>query len=263
MALGCCSGGDVDAIAALQAAGADYLEPPVAKALMESGAAFEALASRLARSKLPASAANVFLPSDLKVVGQAADLEVLQAYVATALERAERLGVQVLVFGSGSSRAAPAGLTRERALDQLEAFLRQVQSEATRRGMTLAVEPIESAATNLLNTVGETAAFLRERHLEGVRVVADLWHMECEGEDLGALIDARDLLGHAHVAADGRLPPGQATDRIEDFLGRLFELGYRGACSIECRWRDFAAEVPAAVSRVRSAASVAGWESAV
>lgn len=260
LSVGCCVGGDPEEIAALHATDADYVELPVARALMATDSAFETLAARLAAAKLPVLAANVFLPPHLMVVGPAADPELLAAYTSSAVERAERLGIQVLVFGSGASRTAPAELSRERALDQLEAFLRRVQSEAERRGMALAIEPLESEVTNLLNTVRGTAAFVRERNLAGVGVVADLWHMERGGEDLEALTDAADLLRHAHVAAAGRLPPAQAEDGIEDFLRRLLELGYRGACSIECRWRDFAAEAPAAVARLRSAASAAGWE---
>jgi len=259
--VGCCAGGSPDEIAALRAANADYLELPVARALMASGSAFEKLAARLAASSVAVAAANVFLPPHLMVVGPEADPELLASYTSSAVDRAERLGIQVLVFGSSGSRTARAGFSRERALDQLEAFLRQVQSEAGPRGMTLAIEPLESAMTNLLNTVRETAAFVRERNLAGVGVLADLWHMEREGEDLEALADAADLLRHTHVAAADRLPPGQADDWIEDFLRRLLELGYRGACSIECGWRDFAAEVPAAVARLRAAAAAAGWES--
>ena len=261
LSVGCCAVGDPDEIAALHAASADYLELPVARALMVSDRDFETLGARLAAAKLAVPAANVFLPPHLMVVGPAADPELLAAYASSAAERAERLGIQVLVFGSGGSRTAPPEFSRERALQQLEAFLRVVQAEAGRRGMSLAIEPLESEVTNLLNTVRETAAFVRERNLAGVGVLADLWHMEREGEDLEALTDAADLLRHTHVAAAGRLAPGQAEDRIEDFLRSLLELGYRGACSIECRWRDFAAEVPAAVARLRAAAAAAGWES--
>ncbi len=125
--------------------------------------------------------------------------------------------------------------------------------------MTLAVEPLHSEETNLLNSVGEAAEFLRQWRLHGVRVVADLWHMECEGEDLDVLDGLGALVAHAHVAAAERKAPAQAPDRIESFLRHLRQGGYEGACSIECNWSDLAAELPIAVERVRDAATAAGW----
>ena len=153
----------------------------------------------------------------------------------------------------------PAGFPRDRALDQLEDAIRVVSEQALARGVTVALEPLHSEETNLLTSLGEAAGFLRDRHLDGVGLTADLWHMECEDEPLDVLDGLGDLVAHAHVAAAERLAPGRAGDHIEGFLGRLKQSGYTGACSIECRWSDLAAEAPAAVARVREAAVVAGW----
>lgn len=238
----------------------DYVELPVAKALMDADDQFRGLAVALRSSGLAAHAANVFLPSTLRVVGPDARLGELADYAVTALDRAQQLGITMLVFGSGASRHVPGGFSRADALDQFESAVRTVHREAIRRGVTLALEPLHSEETNLLNTVGEGADFIRERQLTGVRLVADLWHMECEREPLDALGDAGDLVAHAHVAAADRRAPGQAADRIEPFLRQLRESDYAGACSIECRWSDMARELPGAVARVREAAEAAGMD---
>jgi len=259
--IGCCAGsGDMPALE--RTPGLDFIELPVAKALMGSPDEFEQLADLIECSSLAAPAANVFLPATIKVVGPDASKDQLSAYAAAALDRARRLGVAVLVFGSGASRMVPAGFPHQRALDQFEDAVRVVNQHASSRGLTLAVEPLHSEETNLLNSVGEAAGFLRDRRLEGVRLVADLWHMECEGEELGVLDGLGDVIAHAHVAAAERLAPGQAADRIEEFLRHLQKGGYRGACSIECKWSDLASELPGAVTRVREAAVAAGWQTA-
>jgi D-psicose/D-tagatose/L-ribulose 3-epimerase len=259
--IGCCAGaGDMPALE--RTPGLDFIELPVAEALMGSPDEFEQLADLVERSNLAAPAANVFLPATLKVVGPDASTDQLSAYAAAALDRARRLGVAVLVFGSGASRTVPVGFPRQRALDQFEDAVRVVNEHASSRGVTLAVEPLHSEETNLLNSVGEAAGFLRDRRLEGVRLVADLWHMECEGEDLGVLDGLGDVIAHAHVAAAKRLAPGQAADRIEEFLCHLRQSGYGGACSIECKWSDLASELPGGVTRVREAAIAAGWQTA-
>ena len=259
--IGCCAGaGDISALE--RTAGLDFIELPVAKALMGSPDEFEQLSALLERSTLAARAVNVFLPATLKVVGPDASTDQLSAYAAAALDRAQRLGVAVLVFGSGASRTVPAGFPRQRALDQFEEAVRVVNEHASSRGVTVAVEPLHSEETNLLNSVGEAAGFLRERRLDGVRLVADLWHMQCEGEDLGVMDGLGDLIVHGHVAAAERLAPGHAEDRIEAFLRHLRQGKYRGACSIECKWSDLASELPGAVTRVREAAVAAGWQTA-
>ena len=261
LAIGCCAG--TSDLALLDTTpGLDFIELPVAKALMGSTDDFEQLVAQLHRSRLIARAANVLLPATLKVVGPEARPDELSVYASTALERARRLGISVVVFGSGASRVVPAGYSRERALKQFEDAVRIVSEQASARGLTLAVEPLHSGETNLLNSVGEAAEFLRHRSLDGVRLVADLWHMECEGEQLDVLDDLGDVIAHAHVAAAERRAPGQAGDRIEEFLIRLRHAGFAGACSIECRWLDLPAELPAAVARVRHAAAAAGWEAA-
>ena len=107
--------------------------------------------------------------------------------------------------------------------------------------------------------VGEAAAFVRQRDLSQTRVLADLYHMQEEGEDLGALDDSADLLAHVHVADSGRRPPGQGDWPVPAFLERLRTIGYTGACSIECLWTDFAREAPAAVAHLRAVAEGAGW----
>jgi sugar phosphate isomerase/epimerase len=259
LSIGCCAG--AADLAALEAVpGLDFIELPVARALMGGSAAeFDELAGRLERSPLGSRAVNVFLPAALKVVGPDARPDELADYAATALDRARRLGVEVLVFGSGASRMVPDGFPRDRALDQFEAAVRLVGEQASASGVTLALEPLHSEETNLIATLAEAASFLRDRRLDRVALVADLWHMECEGEALDVLDGLGDMVAHAHVAAAERLAPGRAPDRIEDFLRSLRQSGYDGACSVECRWSDLATEAPAAVARVREAAAAAGW----
>lgn len=260
LSIGCCA--SADELAVLEATpGLDYIELPVARALMGGRSEFDELAGRLRRSPLGARAANVLLPAGLKVVGPDAQTGQLSEFATTALQRAAALGVRVLVFGSGASRAVPEGFPRDRALVQLATAIRLVHAEARTRGVTLALEPLHSEETNLLNSLAEAASFLRQRQLDGVRLVADLWHMECEGEELDVLDEVAGLLAHAHVAAANRHAPGRVEDHIEPFLRRLHQSGYAGACSIECWWSDLAVEAPMAVQRVREAAVAAGWPS--
>jgi sugar phosphate isomerase/epimerase len=261
MRLGCCiSGGDQ--LAVLEGAGAGYCELPVARALMESDEAFEQLAARLGESPVPALACNVFLPGGLKVVGPDVDAARLQRYVETALARMERIGAGVLVVGSGAARTVPEGFDRERALAQFEGLLREVARRGAGHGVTVVLEPLRPAETNLLNTVAESAAFLSERDAGPARLLADLYHMREQGESLDVLGATVDLLAHVHVAGVGRGRPGPDAEDLEPFLRELCRAGYAGDCSIECGWKDFAAEAPLGLEHMRVAAGRAGWPAA-
>jgi len=254
--LGCCVADEAQ-LAVIERTAADYSEPPVASGVMAAG--FDRLRPRLEASSCPPRASNVFLPGDLPVVGPAVDEARVGAYVTEAMSRLAGLGVRVLVFGSGRSRSIPDGFDRGRALDQLEAFTRKATAAAAAQGVVLVVEPLRRAESNVFNSVREATAFVRERGLGDARVLADLYHMQEEGEDFGALEEGADLLAHVHVADSGRTPPGQGDWDLPGFLERLRAVGYTGACSIECLWKDFAAEAPAAIAHMRAVAERTGW----
>lgn len=255
MRLGCCISGE-DQLATLEGA-ADYCELPVARALMESDGDFERLAARLGESPVPALACNVFLPARLKVVGPDVAAGALAGYVTAALRRMERIGARTLVVGSGAARTVPDGFDRERALEQFAGFLRGVAEEAAGHGVTVVLEPLRPEETNLLNTVAESGAFLREHDTGPARLLADLYHMREQGESMDSLADR--LLAHVHVAGVGRGSPAPDAEDIGPFLRALHDAGYAGDCSIECNWKDFAAEAPAALDHMRSVATAAGW----
>lgn len=252
--LGCCISDP--ALAGVIGDVADYCELPVASVVMPGDV--EAIGRRLEEAGCAAVAANVLLPGELKVVGAEVDEARVDAYVAEAAGRLERLGVRRVVFGSGRARAIPDGFERARALDQLEAFVRRAAARMDQHGVTLVIEPLRAAESNVLNTVGEAAAFVRERGLAPARVLADLYHMREEAEGLDALDAAADLLAHTHVAGRERRPPGPGDDDVGDFLRRLHAAGYEGGCSIECRWDDFGAQAPAALVHLRGEAERAG-----
>lgn len=249
MRVGCCVG-RLDQLPAARLADVDYLEVSVAGLVMADGAGgFERLREEV-RSGPPALAANVFLPSGVRLVGRRPDDDEVLVYVREAVERLHVLGVKMLVFGSGAPRRVPDGYDRERALAELAGFCRQAAGIARAAGITLVLEPLRRAESNVWNSVGEVAAFIREERLEGVRLLADLYHMQEDGEPTGAVTEYADLLAHTHVAGRGRTPPSPDPE-LGAFLAAARQVDGDLTCSIECRWNDFAAEVGPAVRTVR------------
>lgn len=236
-----------------QHADPDYLEVSVAGLVMSGDTEeFERLRGEL-ESGPPVVAANVFLPSGIRLVGPEAGTERVLDYVGEATARLRQLGVRLLVFGSGGPRRIPDGYDRERALGELAEFCRQTAGILEPAGITLVLEPLRRAESNVWNSVGEVAGFIRERQLHGVRLLADLYHMQEDGEPISAVTEHADLLAHTHVAGAGRIPPSPAPELVA-FLAAVKEARGDLTCSIECRWNDFAGELRPALATLRELA---------
>jgi len=258
MDLGACLS-TVDQVAALESARADYYDLPLARVAALGEGEFQGVLAQARACRLQPRAYNVFLPGDLKVVGPTVDAERVRAYLGLAFDRVRRLGGTIVGFGSGPSRSIPDGFSRQAAGDQLQAFLNNTVQAAAGYGITIGIEPLRRAESNVFNTLREATAFVRERQVEGVGLVADLYHMMEEGEDFSALRDSRDLLCHVQVADSGRRAPGRGNFDMAGFLRQLREIDYGGDCSIECRWEDFTLEVGPAITYLRRAAQQGGW----
>lgn len=256
MRFGCCVG-KPEQLSALERAGADYCELPASRLAGLDDEGFGAWVAALDGSPVPARAANGFLPGQVRLTGpEPTTISEQDAYVAGCLDRLRRLGVERLVFGSGTARAVPAGFEREKALEQLAAFMRRASAAATERGITLVLEPLRRAESNVFNSVAEGAEFLRRGACGSTRLLADLFHMMEEGEPMTVLEESRDLLSHVHVA-DGhaRRAPGTQDYDFDSFFRHLATAGYEGRCSIECGWGDFDAEVGPGLQFIRSSAA--------
>lgn len=250
MELGLCA--PVDKACEAQQAGFDYLECALVSLLAdEDDATFAPVLKSCLAAELPVRAFNQFLPASHKVTGPEVDWERLQRYTERALKRAAEVGASCAVFGSGGARNVPEGFPPDEALEQLVAFLRYAGDVAAEAGMVIAIEPLRSQETNLINTVADGAKLAERIGRSTVRVLADFYHMDEEKEPLKHLVDYRDWLTHVHLADTGRYAPGTGSYPYQQFAALLSQAGYHGRVSVECRWRDFAAEGPTCVQFLR------------
>ncbi len=258
MKIGCCMGRE--RIALVREAGFDYVEITVTDNLvpLEGDAAWRPIRHELEAAGLPVEAANVFFPGTWRLTGPSVDLAATRGYVETAVRRAAEVGVAVMVLGSGRARAVPEGFPHAQALEQLAGVLAIMGEVGARHGVTIALEPLRRAESNVIHTVAEAARLVRPLQLPRVGVLADLYHIDEEQEPFDDLLGAGDLLQHVHVADSLRRAPGMGTYDYPGFFGRLKQAGYRGRVSAECLWGDLEREGPAAVAYMRRRAAEAG-----
>lgn len=216
-------------------AGFDYVEGAMTQVALASEEEFAQIAEAIESSGLRAEALNVMLPGSFRLTGPAADLAPVKEYLERGFERAERLGVKVQVFGSAGARNYPEDWHKGRALTQLEQFLGMAAPIAARHGIYVAIEPLNSGESNIVNSVSEAVVLAKLAGKFNVGVLADWYHMAVEDEDNRGILDAGKLLLHCHIAnPEGRRYPlpGDGAD-FSDFARALKKIRYGGRMSVE------------------------------
>jgi sugar phosphate isomerase/epimerase len=239
----------------------DYIEVSAPAFLKPEApeSAFEASLALLDEMPAPVEAANCFIIPEIKTTGPDVDDERLRRYVRTACVRAGRAGIAVIVFGSGGSRQVPDGFAKEKALCQLIDRLKQWGDWAGENGVTLAIEPLNRAECNIINSVAEGQELAEKVGRESVRLLVDFYHLAKEHEPLDHVIRAGYLLRHAHIAeAAERTFPGAKGDDFRPAFRALKAAGYSGRVSLECGWGDLPAEVAGSVAYLRRQSEEAG-----
>lgn len=155
-----------------------------------------------------------------------------RAFIRGIIDVAGRFGAPAII-GSMQGRAEGA-VSRAQALDWLGEALDELGNHAARHGVPLLYEPLNRYETNLLNRLGDTAAWLRTLQTKNVRLLADLFHMNIdEADSAAALREAGSLVGHVHFADSNRHAIGLGQTRIAPIVAALRAIGYKGFLSAE------------------------------
>ncbi len=110
---------------------------------------------------------------------------------------------------------------------------------AARIGAVVLIEPVSGAPRYPLLTAADAVTVIdRVREQSGVdslRLLADLYHLQVNGDDVAAAIDAHAaVIGHVQIADDpGRGEPGTGTLDLDGHLAHLERVGYRGPIGLE------------------------------
>ena len=255
MRFGVC--GKIDDAASLARAGFDYIELGVQPALQPrlSDEAWKPIRETLDAMPIRPEAFNLFVPGDLKIVGDFVDPRLVD-YASVAIERAALVGGKIIVLGSGGARQIPDGLSETVAMAQLREFLEVCADAADGTGVTVVLEPL-GLECNLIRSVREGAELVRRINRVEVKNLADTWHMDAIGEGLEEIVASGDVLAHAHTAGPGRKGPGAGHDFVP-LLRALRLAKYDARLSLECSWDDLEAEAKPALVALKSSAARAG-----
>ncbi|WP_372949885.1 sugar phosphate isomerase/epimerase family protein [Mariniphaga sp.] len=235
--------------------GYTYVEESVGGFLMpaKSEEEFNEILQQAQNAAIPVKACNSFIPGSLKSVGpEAVHPEILE-YMEIAFRRAQKAGVEYIVFGSGGSRAVPEGFSKEEALRQFTDLCSQMAPIAARYDVVVVLEPLNKKECNLINSVLEGGVIVEEVNHPNFRLLADIYHMMMDGEGPESIEKYGHLIEHTHIAEkEGRAAPGTHNEDFTAYFKALKEVGYEGKMSIECRWEDLETEAPTAIQAMKN-----------
>jgi sugar phosphate isomerase/epimerase len=250
--IGVCTG--VNNAEMLAQMGYDYIEEGVRSFLVpqHDEEAFLKNLEVASKAPIPVKACNSFLPGDLKSVGPDAVHPEILEYSRTTFRRAQKAGVEHIVFGSGGSRRIPDGFSQQEATNQFISLLKQMAPIAGEYNVIIVLEPLRSGETNFINTVAEGAVIVEKVNHPNFRLLADIYHMLMEDEGPESIINHASLLHHMHIAEkEGRSIPGTHGEDFTPYFEAMRKANYRGRISIEGRWESMEAQAPVALNVMR------------
>ena len=214
--------------------GFDYIEGKLNSIAAMSDSDFENALQVVENSGISVEACSLLFLKTMKLLGEGAESdESLEAYLDKAFTRMNALGSTVAVFGSGKSRFVPEGWKWAEAFSALVSKTKLIGKIAARHGIDIAIEPLNRGETNLINSLTEGAALALEANEPNVGLLADLYHMAKEGEDMHRIPLVSPLM-HTHIALlEGRKYPVEKREEVVSFFSYLKEAGYDGRMSIE------------------------------
>lgn len=243
MKIGFCA--KLDRLKEVEEAGFAYIEPSVTSVYEMSEESFESARKNLEQSFISASSFNVLFPGKSLYTWDKTDL---RAYLHQAFSRVTALGGKKVVFGSGKARMRPDDLPYGEAFRQLAEITRLIGEEAAPFGITITVESLNTAETNMINSLAEGACLVAVVNHPCVKLLADYYHIAAEHERPGDL-ERLGGIAHAHIAtANGRTIPLERDEGYLQLFAAMKHTGYQGNLSIEGKCEDLLRDGPAAIA---------------
>jgi sugar phosphate isomerase/epimerase len=140
----------------------------------------------------------------------------------------------VMVFGSPQQRSTTGGLTQQEATRNYIEGLAAVAPQAEERGVTVLVEALPAAQSDVVQSLEEAVAIVQEINSPAVQTMFDTHNAVDEREPHPVLVERYfPFLRHVHVnEMDGRYP-GTADYDFKALFETLVRLNYQHWVSLE------------------------------
>jgi D-psicose/D-tagatose/L-ribulose 3-epimerase len=213
--------------------GYDYVELPLAQMLDMPDSAFEQeVLERLEVAGIPCGACNNLFPAGVRLTGPGVDAQQISDYAERAMSLAGRVGASVVVMGSSGARNLDAGVMPASGFRQLAKALSILAPAAKKRGIRIAIEPLNRLESNILNSYISALYLAALSGQPNVGALVDGYHFGMVNEPMDDLLI--EAPGHVHYAELlHRALPQHPAPFGRAFFRHLKESGYSGTVSAE------------------------------
>ncbi len=157
------------------------------------------------------------------------------AYYRGCVDLAAAIGAPVVGLIPGAVGRIEPLTTQEREWEHAADGLREVALYARERGVTVAVEAINRYETHLVNRVEQALELAAAAGVDGVGVIADVFHMQLEEDDPAAAVErAGAALSALHVAGSNRRGLRHGTLDPAATIAAARRAGFSGPLVLEC-----------------------------
>jgi len=190
------------------------------------------------------SVAGIFTPErDLSALEPKIRDQAIE-YCIASLDFAKAIGAQQLVvLPSYVYKVKPDGdirgtetwnIAHKRDWKNIVEAMRRVVDHAEKKGIILAIEPLNRYETYLINTLAQVLVFIQEINAPCMRIQLDTFHMNIEEiEPWNAIRKAGNLLVSMHLSDSNRMALGHGNLDFRGMMRALKEIRFDGLLTLE------------------------------
>ncbi|PFP24452.1 sugar phosphate isomerase [Bacillus sp. AFS073361] len=155
-------------------------------------------------------------------------------YVKRSVDLAKTLHASTLIVVPTCVGKLSPETTLEEEWNNAIQSVKEAGLYAKEQGITIAIEALNRYETYLVNNLTLALRFVEEVNVEGVGVMADLFHMSIEERDMrDSIMKISRYLAHVHIADNTREAAGLGQTNFAPVISLLKELGYKGYITME------------------------------
>lgn len=155
-------------------------------------------------------------------------------YVKRSVDLAKTLHASTLIVVPTCVGKLSPETTLEEEWNNAIQSVKEAGLYAKEQGITIAIEALNRYETYLVNNLTLALRFVEEVNVEGVGIMADLFHMSIEERDMrDSIMKISRYLAHVHIADNTREAAGLGQTNFAPVISLLKELGYKGYITME------------------------------
>jgi len=237
MILGVCCGTDENTVKMMSEIGYRYLEGGI-RGFAENKKSLESTLKALDKYKIRLEVGQHPFPGEYDPSGKQSEeaLAKVRDYMYWLISSTSDLNISTLVMGAGGARVLPSPDKYENVIQQMADICKySISPVLDEFGIILALEGLRKDETNMMNRTDESVKIARTANVPNIKVMADLYHVIGEGENLADFVNYKGYIRHAHIGKpQPRVMPsnGDGYD-YKPFFEALRSANFNGRMSVE------------------------------